>query len=170
MCDVSYSVSVPAPVTAVACKRPWSFCQKCRWQVTSKYTYTLDPTDLEWAGYAAVQAVLSRNKLTHNLLGNIRSQFSQLAEPLWSDPGIGSGICVCELISTKINFKKRRRKKQKKSAGGKRMVQLSPPDPRKRGNSRHHHHHHHNLVCNKNKSRSNGDCHAWVGLFRHAAT
>ena len=30
-------------VTAVACKRPRSFCQKCRWKVTHKYAYTLDP-------------------------------------------------------------------------------------------------------------------------------
>ena len=28
-------------VTAVAYKRPWSFCQKCRWQVTAKYACTL---------------------------------------------------------------------------------------------------------------------------------
>ena len=28
-------------VTAVALKRPWSFCQKCRWQVTAKHAYTL---------------------------------------------------------------------------------------------------------------------------------
>ena len=28
-------------VPAVARKRPRSFCQKCRWQVTAKYTYTL---------------------------------------------------------------------------------------------------------------------------------
>ena len=28
-------------VTAVACKRSWSFCQKCRWQVTAKHAYTL---------------------------------------------------------------------------------------------------------------------------------
>ena len=31
-------------VTAVACKRPQSFCQKSRWQVTLKHAYTLDPT------------------------------------------------------------------------------------------------------------------------------
>ena len=36
-------------VTAVACKRPWSFCQKCRWQVTPKQAYTLNPTKSEWA-------------------------------------------------------------------------------------------------------------------------
>ena len=36
------SVSVPPPsVTAVARKRPRSFCQKCRWQVTAKHSYTL---------------------------------------------------------------------------------------------------------------------------------
>ena len=28
-------------VTAVARKRPQSFCQKCRWQVTAKHTHTL---------------------------------------------------------------------------------------------------------------------------------
>ena len=34
-------------VTAVACKRPRSLCQKCRWQVTPKHAYTLDPTKSE---------------------------------------------------------------------------------------------------------------------------
>ena len=29
-----------------------------------------------------------------------RSQSSQLAEPLWTDPGLKTGISVCELIST----------------------------------------------------------------------
>ena len=37
-------VSVPPCVTAVAHKRCWSFCQKCRWHVTAKtcmhLTYT----------------------------------------------------------------------------------------------------------------------------------
>ena len=54
--DYSYSVSVPPRVTAVARKRPQSFCQKCRWHVTHKHAYTLDPTKSEWADYAAVQA------------------------------------------------------------------------------------------------------------------
>ena len=35
------SVSFPPCVTAVARKRPQSFCQKCRWQVTAKHAYTL---------------------------------------------------------------------------------------------------------------------------------
>ena len=45
-------------VTTVACKRPWSFCQKCRWQVTPEYAYTFHPVNMEWADYAAVKAVL----------------------------------------------------------------------------------------------------------------
>ena len=43
-------------VTAVACKRLWPFCQKCRRQFTSKHTYTFDLLQSEWADYAAVQA------------------------------------------------------------------------------------------------------------------
>ena len=80
-------------VTAVVCKRPRSFCQKCRWKVTPKHAYTLDPTKLEWVDYVAVQAQcgsLSGNELTCSLSGNIWPQSSQLAEPLWTDPGIKS--------------------------------------------------------------------------------
>ena len=49
-CVDSYSVSVP--ITAVARKRPRSFCQKCRLQVTSKHAITLDITQSESADYA----------------------------------------------------------------------------------------------------------------------
>ena len=89
-------------VTAVARKRPRSFCQKCRWQVTLKHAYTFDPTKSGWADYAAAQAQcgkLSGNELARNLSGNTRPQSSQLAEPLWVDRGIKSGISVRELIS-----------------------------------------------------------------------
>ena len=99
-------------VTTMACKRPRSFYQKCRWQVSPKHAYTLDPSKWEWADYAAVQALsgnLSGHELTRNSLGNTRSQSSQFAKPLWTDPGLKSGISVRELIS---NLKK------KKSAGG----------------------------------------------------
>ena len=71
-CADSYSVPVPPLVTAVARKRPMSFCQKCWWQVTPKHTHTLDPTKSEWADYAAVQAQcgnLSGNELTRNSSG-----------------------------------------------------------------------------------------------------
>ena len=102
LCALSYSVSVPAPCYPVARKRPRSFCQKWRWQVTPKHAYTLDPMKSEWADRAVVQAQcmnLSGNELTRNLLGNIRPQSSKLAEPLSIDPGLKSEISVRELIS-----------------------------------------------------------------------
>ena len=40
------------------------------------------------------------NELTHNLLGNTQPQLSQLAEPLWTDPGLKNGISVHKQIST----------------------------------------------------------------------
>ena len=107
LCADSYLVSV----TAVAHKRSWSFFKKCRWQGTHKHACTLDPTKSEWADYAADQAQcgnLSVNELKHNLSGNSWPQLSHLAEPLWTDPGLKSGISVCKLISTL----------KKKSAGG----------------------------------------------------
>ena len=99
-------------VTAVARKRPRSFCQKCRLQVTPKHAYTLDPSKSEWADYAAVQAEcknISGNELTRNSSGNTQSQSSQLAELLWTDPSLKSGISLRKLIFTL---------KKKKGAGG----------------------------------------------------
>ena len=43
---------------------------------------------------------ISGNELTRNSSGNTWSQSSQLAEPLWTDPGLKSAISLCELIST----------------------------------------------------------------------
>ena len=100
-------------VTAVASKRPRSFCQKYGWQVTPKHAYTLDPSKSEWADYATVQAEcgnLSGNELTRNWSGNSWLQSSQLAEPLWAYPGLKIGINLCELIATL-------RKKTKAHAG-----------------------------------------------------
>ena len=48
----SHSVSIATRVTALARKRPRSFCQKCKWQVTPKHEYILDPTKSEKADYA----------------------------------------------------------------------------------------------------------------------
>ena len=87
----------------MACKRPRSFYQKCGRQVTPKHTNILDPAKSEWIDYATVQASygnLSGNELTCNFSGNTRPQSSKLAEPLWIDPGLQSGINVYELIST----------------------------------------------------------------------
>ena len=99
-------------VTTVARKRPRLFCQKCRWQVTPKHAYALDQSKSEWADDAAVQAEcgnLSGNELTRNSSWNARSQSSQLAKPLWTDPGPKRGISLRELISTLKKKKKRRR-------------------------------------------------------------
>ena len=59
---------------------------------------------------------LSGNELTHNSSENTWSQLSQLAEPLWTDPGLKSGISLCKLISIL----------KKRSAGGDAIVEHSP--------------------------------------------
>ena len=51
------------------------------------------------------------NELTRNSSGKTRPWSSQLAEPLWTDLGLGSAMSVCDLISTiyiYIYIKKRR--------------------------------------------------------------
>ena len=121
LCADSYSVSVPHSVTAVARKRPRSLYQICRWQVTPKNAYNLDPTESEWAEYAAIHALsgdLFENELTRNLSGNARPKSPQLAEPLWTDPGLKSRISVCELISTL--------KKKKKAHAGNKWLSILP--------------------------------------------
>ena len=108
-------------VTTVARKRPMSFCQKCRCQVTPKHAYTLDTSKSEWADFAAVQAEcgnLSGNEPTRNSSGSTRSRSSQLTEPLCTDPGLKSGISVREPISTK--------KKRKKAQAGNELLNILP--------------------------------------------
>ena len=60
------------------------------------------------------------NELTRNSSGNISPMSSQLAEPLWTDPGVKCGICVRELISTP------QKNKKQKNAGREHMVEHSP--------------------------------------------
>ena len=143
MCAHSYSASVPPPrLTEVARKRPRSFCLKCRWQVTPKHAYTFDLTKSEWADYAAVQAQredLFGNELTGNSSGNTRSQSSQVAEPLRTDPGLKSGISVRELISTYL--KKNKKLKRRRGMN----CRTFSPKSRTRGKSHHHHYHHHQV-------------------------
>ena len=59
-----------------------------------------------------------------------RQQSSRLAEPLWTDPGLKSGISVRELIwtSNKQTNKqtKKTKKKKKKTARGEWLIELSP--------------------------------------------
>ena len=62
---------------------------------------------------------LSGNELTRNSSGNIRSELSQLAEPLWTDPDLKSGISERELISTS-------KKKKKKAQAGNDLSNILP--------------------------------------------
>ena len=60
----------------------------------------------KWADYAAVQALCGNvfgNELTCSLSGNVWPQLSQLAEPLWTDPGIKGGISVHNRIQQDDN-------------------------------------------------------------------
>ena len=58
------------------------------------------------------------NELTRKSPGNTWPQSSQLAETLWTDPGLSNGIVVRELIFNQ--------KKKKASVGGERIVERSP--------------------------------------------
>ena len=54
----SYLVSILTRATAFTFKRLQSFCQKCRWQVTPKHTYTLDPNGIGVGGLCCPGIVL----------------------------------------------------------------------------------------------------------------
>ena len=82
-------------VTAVARKRPRSFCQKYRWQVTPKHARSGLTMPLTRHSVGTYQETSS-----HATRQEILGQSSQLAEPLWTDSGLKSGISVRELIST----------------------------------------------------------------------
>ena len=97
----------------------------------------------DYAGVRAKRWSLSGNELTRNSSGNTQPRSSQLAEPLWTDPGLKSGISVRELTSTKKKKKKHRRR-----MNGRTFC----PNPRKRGKSHHHYHHHqHRLSSSHSK-------------------
>ena len=95
----------------MACRRQQSFCQKCWWQGLHVNTHT----PLTQRGQSGMTMLLSGPSVgtypemsSCSSSGNIRLQWSQLAEPLWTDPSIKIRISVWELISTS---KKKREKK-----------------------------------------------------------
>ena len=98
LCADSYSVSVPPP-----CYRssPGHSAESAGGRLhLNTHTPMIQRSR---ADYSAVQAQcgnLSGNELTRNSSRNTRPQSSQLAEPLWTDPSLKSGISVRELIST----------------------------------------------------------------------
>ena len=87
------------PRVTAAFKEPRSFRQKCRWQVTTKHAYTLDPTKSEWAVQAYSVGTCKENDLTRNSSGNARQKSA------------GSVCCglTLELVSTNKKEKKCRR-------------------------------------------------------------
>ena len=134
-------------VTVVAHKRSRSFCQKCRWQATPKHAYTHTPfTKRSRSGLTMPLfrqcGHLSGNELTRNLPGNTRLQSSQLAELLWTDPGIKSEISVRKVISTSVKNNKKKRRQGMKS----RTLSQNPRERRKS------HHHHNKDSCKKTKT------------------
>ena len=113
-------MSVPPRVTTVAHKRPRSFCQKCRWQVTPKTHICPGPGKVRvgWLCFPSIlcEPITEENELTFNSSGNTWSESSPLAEPLWTDPGLKSGIDRCELAPLK----------KIKRAGRKRIIKPPP--------------------------------------------
>ena len=94
-------------------------------------------TNLTKRSRSGLNMPLSRHSVrTRNLSGNTRRQSPQLAEPLWTDPGIKNGISVCDLISTSTNNKKQKQNKQTKKRRGLNGRAISK-NPRKRGKCHH---------------------------------
>ena len=81
-----------------------------------------------------------KDKLTRNSLGNTRLQSSQLAKPLWTDPGLKSEISVRELISTLKN---------KKAQVGNEWSNILHKSSHLRKSHHHHHHHQYYTVQDK---------------------
>ena len=67
-----------------------------------------------------------------NSSGNTRSQSSQLAEPLWTDPRLKSGIRVNKLISAL------KKEEEKEAQVDNELSKILKKNPRKRGKSHHH--------------------------------
>ena len=106
-CADSHWVSVPPRVTAVARKRPLSYAKSAGgWLHLNTHTLM---TRRSRSGLTMLSkhsvGTYQGNKLTCNSSG-ITPQMSQLAEPLWTDSGLKSGIGVRELISTSKKKKK----------------------------------------------------------------
>ena len=55
-----------------------------------------------------------------NSSGNTQPQSSQLADPLWTDPGLMSGISVRDLTSLK------KKKEKKKAQAGNELLNILP--------------------------------------------
>ena len=102
-------------------------------------------TKSNWADCAAVQALhgnLSGNKLTRNLSGNNRPQSTELARPLWTDPGIKSGTIERDPIATS------EKEKGKKAQAGNELSSILPKSSHARKEPASHHHSVHTVKAN----------------------
>ena len=114
---ISVLVCIPPHFTTVARKRPWSSCQKCRWQVTANTHSILNPTKSEWVD-RAVQAEYGNpsGKRAHTRF--IREHSTTVISARWApvDWSLAEkgGTGARKLISTY------------KGAGGKWFLKLSP--------------------------------------------
>ena len=126
-CWLLFGVRSKPRLTAVARKRPWSFCQKCRLQVRPKHA-----TQRSWSGLTMLsrQGVKTHqdNELTRNSSGSARPQSSHLAETLWTYPA-----WRVELVCTSWSPLK------KKGVCGGWFIKILPQNGRLRQKSHHHH-------------------------------
>ena len=95
-------------VTAVARKRPWSFCQKCRWQDTPKHAHNLDPTTVP-RHRGNLSGKRAHTQLVRETLGH-----SPLNSPSHC------GLILTQSVQLVCALKKKRKKK---GAGRDRLVQ-----------------------------------------------
>ena len=110
LCADSYSVSVPHTHTHTPSVLPqWHVKDPGRSAKSTGGRLHLNThTPLTEPSRSGLTRLLSghsvgtffRNELTRVLSGNIQPQTSQIAEPLWSDPDLKSGISACELTYT----------------------------------------------------------------------
>ena len=94
-------MSVPSHVTTVARKRPGHSVKRAGGRLPLNMHTPL--TQRSRNGLIMLSrhsvGIYYENRLKHSLSGNTRPQLSQLTEPLWTDPGLKSGIDMRELMS-----------------------------------------------------------------------
>ena len=100
----SYSMSAPHPLQQWHVKDPGHSVKSAGGRLHQDMHTPL--TQQSWSGLTMLMSrhgegtYQEMNELTCNSSRNTQSQSSKLAESLWTNPGVKSGISVHELIST----------------------------------------------------------------------
>ena len=89
MCWFLFGVHSTHVLLTMARKRTRSFCQKSRWQITPTRIHQRSRNGLTKLSRHSV-GKYQENELTDHSAGNTPPQSSQLAETLWTDPGLVS--------------------------------------------------------------------------------